>query len=43
MEVGDEQKSEEMAEKYPSGGRLVNMGFATFSLLLHGGGRQAEK
>ena len=43
MEVGDEQESEEMAENYPNGGRLVNMDFATFSLLLHGGGRRAEK
>ena len=43
MEVGDEQKSEEMAENYPSGGRLVNMDFTAFSLLLHGGERREEK
>ena len=26
-------------KSYPSGGRLLNMDIATFSLFLHGGGR----
>ena len=78
MEVGDEEKSEEMAKKlsqccrgsengllhllsfptwmlvvsrnmkkwlksYPTGGRLVRMNFATFSLFLHRRGRWVGK
>ena len=40
MEVGEEEKSEEMPEKiYPSDGRLEKMEFPRFFLFLHGGGR----
>ena len=46
MEIGDEQKSEEMGKSYPSAdpsaGRLVKMDFRTLCLFLDGGWGRAE-
>ena len=39
MEVGDEQKREEIAKKLSQCSRLVKMDFRKFSVFLHGGGR----